>query len=390
MGGLVRWRFELFVSLLAALELASVASTRTAHRPAALVATGTSVLVLLGRRWQPLAATVGAFAALTVCLAVVPRSTTAQFFGTLATFAVAGAVNREQEAAVAWLAGAGLLAYAAWVDPYGGGTADFALSLAFGTTMWGAGLLVARRGRHVQAALARAEHAERDQAEADRQARAEERARIARELHDVVSHGLSVVVLQALAARTALEDSTHGSAEALRHLDAVESTARDALAEMRRMLGVLEADQLLLEADPAPRLAQLDELVARLQPGLGAVRLRVGLGLGLPQGLEVTAYRIVQEALTNAAKHAPGAEVSVVVERVGGAVEVRVQNGSGAATTRSPQGAGRGLVGVRERVALYDGHVEAGPDGRGGYALVARVPLPDAPSERALRRVEAS
>src|SRR6476620_10774127 len=147
---------DAFVVLLAAVEVASVLAGSAAHKPAAAALSALSALVFLGRRWQPLAASITAFAALTLSIAVMPHSTVAQFFGTLATFALAGAVNREREAVVAWLAGAGMLAYASWLDPFGGGAGDFALSLAFCTTVWGAGLLVARRSRAAAAADLRA------------------------------------------------------------------------------------------------------------------------------------------------------------------------------------------------------------------------------------------
>jgi len=380
---LARWRSDLFLVALAAVELATVAGAHVQHKSAALVITGLSVAVLLGRHWQPLAATVAAFAALTVGVAVMPRSTGAQFFGTLATFAIAGAVNREAEAVVAWAAGAALLAYTAWVDPFGGGSADFLLSLAFCTAMWGAGLLVARRGRHVNQALAEAAEAKRDGEARTRDALAAERAAIARELHDVVSHGLSVVVLQTLAARTVLADSGAAAvAEVDRHLDAVESTAREALAEMRRMLGLLqnvESDSVEIVA-PSLGLRNLDDLVARVTDGRGEVHCRVRDDLPTPAGLELAVYRITQEALTNVMKHAPGAAVVVTIDQQQDQLVIDVVNGPGSApVVDAPLGAGRGLVGARERAGLYGGSVDAAPTADGGYRLVATFPLGDAP-----------
>lgn len=378
MHTLRQYRFEVFLAALAAVELASVAAAHVAHEPAALIVTALSVFVLLGCRRQPLAASVAAFAALTVGIAVMPQATVGQFFGTLATFAVAGAVNREREAVVAWLAGAGMLAYSAWVDPFGGGTPDFLLSLAFCTAMWGAGLLVARRGRHVAEALARAEEARAGSDERTRRAIADERAAIARELHDVVSHGLSVVVVQSLAARTLLSDLRDPVAGKVdRHLDAVESTARDALEEMRRMLGLLRSlddEQGDATAGPAPGLRHLDELVERVTGGRG--RLQLPEPLVLPAGLELAVYRIIQEALTNIVKHAPGAEVLVSVHEDDEHLTVEVSNGPGAVpTVDGPLGAGRGLVGARERVALYGGTLHAAPTAEGGFRLTARFPV---------------
>ncbi|NYJ03991.1 sensor histidine kinase [Petropleomorpha daqingensis] len=363
---------DAFVVLLAAVEVASVLAADPPRAAAAAVVSAVSALVLLAHRWQPLAACVAAFAALTLSVALTPRSTLPQFFGTLATFAIAGAVNREREAVVAWLAGAGMLAYAAWVDPVGGGLGDFALSLAFGTTMWGAGLLVARRARSTAAAVRRAEDAERDRLEQGRRAVEEERARIARELHDVVSHGLSVVVLQTVAARAALHDGEPAAAVD-RHLDAVEETARDSLGDMRRMLGLLQADDADGPSAPAPGLSSLPALVDRASAGLRIGAVDVDTGAELPGGIELAVYRIVQEALTNAAKHAPGSSVAVRVQVADGRVTASVVNTAGGPGPTVP-GSGRGLVGMRERVALYGGTLAAGPTAD-GYALTASLPL---------------
>ncbi len=379
MHRLATWRFELFVLALAAVEVASVAAADVAHEPAALVTTLVSALALLGCRWQPLAATVAAFGALTVSLAVQPTSTTAQFFGTLATFAVAGAVNREREAVIAWGAGAGLLGYAAWVDPYGGGAPDFLLSLAFGTTMWGAGLLVARRGRHVRAAVEHARQADELHRQQTAQALSQERAAIARELHDVVSHGLSVVVVQTVAARSRLQDVAGAAGgDVDRHLAAVEDTARDALGEMRRMLGLLhQAGDADVSFDgPAPGLRHVDDLVERVMRGQGATSLRVDCPSELPAGLELAVYRIIQEALTNVVKHAPGASVEVEVAQGADAVQLTVCNGPPSRPAGTgPAAGGHGLVGVRERVALYGGAVTAQPTADGGFRLAATFPF---------------
>jgi len=382
MSWLREWRFEVFLAALGVVEVASVAATDVPRKAAAILITVLSVVVLAGRRWQPLAVTVAAFGALTVSVALMPRSTTAQFFGTLATFAIAGAVNREREAIVAWLAGAGMLGYAAWVDPFGGGTSDFLLSLAFGTTMWGAGVLVARRGRHIRAVVALADQAERNRDVQTRHALAEERATIARELHDVVSHGLSVVIVQTLAARGVLTDVHDAAAEDVdRHLDAVESTARDALAEMRRMLGLLQnttdADHRRDDiSSPAPRLRHLDDLVARVAGHVDAV-LHIDPAVDLPPGLDLAVYRITQEALTNVIKHAPGAEVEVAVRQENGQLTLAVRNGpSMMVSVHPPLGAGRGLIGVRERAALYGGAATAGSTPDGGFALTVTFPDP--------------
>jgi signal transduction histidine kinase len=369
---------DVFLVLLAGIEVTAVLTAAGPHRPAAAALSALSALVFLGRRWQPLAASITAFAALTLSTVVMPHSTIAQFFGTLASFALAGAVNREREAAVAWLAGAGMLGYAAWGDPLGGRAGDFLLSLAFGTTMWAAGLLVARRTRSTAAAELRAELAERDRQEQARHAVEEERARIARELHDIVSHGLSVVVLQTLAARAALQDD---ATEVDRHLVAVEETARDALGEMRRMLGLLQAGDLPDPATapvPSPGLHSLPALVERATAAGLRITAELDLDTELASGLELAIYRVVQEALTNAVKHAPGSAVTVCL-RIDDAVAVVTVTDDGARTpTEEPAGAGQGLIGMRQRAELYGGTLAAGPTGDGGYRVTAIFPLREA------------
>lgn len=381
------WGLEVFVVALATVETASVLSAGGPSRVAAAAVTAASVLVLLARRWQALAASLAAFGLLTVGIELMPRSTLAQFFGLLATFAICGAVNRDREAVAAWLAGAGTLAYAAWGDPFGGGLGDFLLSLAFGTTMWGAGWLVARRGRQAAQSARRAEQAEREQLATTRQALAEERARIAREMHDVVSHGLSVVVVQAQAARGALADlagaagPADGEAEVERHLDAVEVTARDALGEMRRMLGLLQVEELPGAFDmepepPTPGVRNVAALVDRARAAGIDVEVTGPLPDDpLPAGLDLTVYRVAQEALTNVVKHAPGAHVDLSIACCDGRVVVDVLDDGGGRAAGGPPGTGHGLVGMRERVTLYGGTVQAAPTAAGGFRVHAVVPV---------------
>ncbi len=366
---------DVFLVLLAAVEVAAVLTAPGPHQPAAAALSALSALVFLARRWQPLAASITAFAAVTLSVVVMPHSTIAQFFGTLATFALAGAVNRERVGVVAWFAGAGMLAYASWGDPFGGGAGDFVLSPAFGTTMWAAGLLVARRTRSTAAAELRAELAERDRQEQARHAVEEERARIARELHDIVSHGLSVVVLQTAAARAALQD---GGADADRHLDAVEETARDALGEMRRMLGLLQAGDLpdpAAQPAPSPGLHSLPGLVDRATAAGVRITADLDLDTELASGLELAIYRVVQEALTNAVKHAPGAAVIVRLRIDADTAEITVTDDGGSSPPHPPEGAGQGLIGMRQRAELYGGSLSTGPTADGGYRVSATFPI---------------
>jgi signal transduction histidine kinase len=398
-------RFELFVIGLAALEVASLLVGSPGHHPGAMAVTAASALVLLGRRWRPLVCCVLAFALITVELALVPRSTTAQFAGTLVTFAVAGAINAERDAVLAWLAGVGLLVYASWGDPLGGGLSDFLLSLAVGTALWRAGLLVSRRGRHATAMTARAESAERDREQRTRAAVQEERARLARELHDVVSHGLAVAIVQTVAARADLgghlDDSESQRLAVDRHLAAVETSARDALGEMRRMLGLLSVDGEATATTPppsvSPGLRELPALVERLSSArvVGRVTQTVADAGDLPASLDLAAYRIVQEALTNVVKHAPGGDIDVAVARAGQQLVIDVVNTPAPAVRAGrgsdpPTDGGRGLVGMRERVALYSGTLSAGPCRDGGYHVQARLAVPDDRDSSTIRRSAAS
>jgi len=332
------WALDAVLVALAAGEAASVLAASSAHALAAALS-ALSALVLLARRWQPLTATVAAFALLALAVAAAVPITGVQFFGILATFAIAGAINGDREALVGWAAGALMLAYGTWHADTGGRVADYALTLAFATTMWGAGVLVRRRTRDTRAAVQRAELAERDRQEQARRAVAEERARLARELHDVVSHGLSVIVLQTMAARAGLADGPEDDVD--RHLGAVEEIARESLGEMRRMLGLLQSDDLAPEPDlPAPGLASLPALLERA--GAAGVRVdsvQLPSGVTLPGALELSVFRVVQEALTNAVKHAPGSSVAVAVRAEERAVVVTVVNsaGTGTSTSRGPE-----------------------------------------------------
>ncbi|WP_282792622.1 sensor histidine kinase [Streptomyces sp. CC224B] len=212
------------------------------------------------------------------------------------------------------------------------------------------------------------------QEEATRRAVEEERARIAAELHDVVTHNVSVMVIQAGAARTVMDRAPEQSKEALL---AVEAGGRAAMAELRHVMGLLAApDHERADGlEPQPGLAQLDALTARVRAAGTPVSVRVSLPPDpLPPGVDLAAYRVVQEALTNTIKHARGARASVTVGSTGDCLEIEVTD-TGGATDRPPvEGNGRGLMGLRERLAVYGGELTAGPAPDGGYRVAARIP----------------
>lgn len=219
--------------------------------------------------------------------------------------------------------------------------------------------------------------AQRRVVRAEREARAvvEERNRIARELHDVLGHSVSVMTVQASAVRRRLGPD---QVEERRALETVEAVGREALDEMRRMVGMLRQSDDGADRVPTPGTGQLDDLVEKFRVAGLPVRLhRTGIGRELPGGLDLTVYRIVQEGLTNALRHAvaPGA-VEVELAYGDGAVEVRVRDdGRAADDAAEPDPAvGHGLLGMRERVALYGGTLRAGPRD-GGFVLAARLPI---------------
>jgi signal transduction histidine kinase len=245
------------------------------------------------------------------------------------------------------------------------------IPLLFGIA-WLAGFALNARAEQADAAEARAVQAERERETAARIAVAEERARIARELHDIVAHAVSVMVLQVGAVRHKLPEELADESDALR---GVEGAGRTALAEMRRLLAAMRDDGDDLELGPQPGLVSVGSLVAEVERAGLPVALHVeGETAPLPRAVELSAYRIVQEALTNALKHAHASRADVTL-RYGPdelRIEVRDDGSGGGATSNGP---GYGLVGVRERVKIYGGTMTAGTAPDGGFVLDARLPL---------------
>jgi signal transduction histidine kinase len=263
--------------------------------------------------------------------------------------------------------------------------ADLVVNVLCAVAAYAVGDNVRRRRLRVMELAERAERLEHERFLEANQAVAAERARIARELHDVVAHSLSVMVVQAGAARRLLAQDAERAAAALA---TVEDTGRGALVEMRRLLGLLR-EGAEAERAPQPGMAGLADLIAA-DPNL-SVHLRVeGTPVELPPGIELSAFRIVQEALTNVRKHAGPADTEVVLRYGAFAVEIEVaDDGRGASTlvgahgpesANAPGAGGVGLVGMRERVALCGGHLQAGPRPGGGWLVRASLPLEGAPA----------
>jgi signal transduction histidine kinase len=240
-----------------------------------------------------------------------------------------------------------------------------------------AGVAIARR-RNREAALER--HAATLDAERERAAAAavgEERARIARELHDVVAHGVSMIVVQAQGGARMVRIEPREAEEAFA---AIERTGRQSLTEMRRLLGMLRTADERAALVPQPGVERLGVLIEGVRSAGLPVDLRVeGATSALPPGVDVSAYRIVQEALTNALKHAGPARAQVRVRYLANAVELEVSDDGAGARARGGA-SGHGLIGMRERVSVYGGRLEVGAPPSGGYLIRARLPFE--PTER--------
>jgi signal transduction histidine kinase len=300
---------------------------------------------------------------------LVPKDLIPFLAGCAALFLVG--LLRDRRLAIAGIVLAiGVEALVAYRDPLKNLSAFIATCIVFGL-IWTVAFALGRKFEEADEAKKRAAQAEREREERARTAVTEERARIARELHDVVGHSVSVMTVQASAVRRLLRPEQKREREALL---IVERTGREALAEMRRMVGVLRRPEEGPALAPQPSLEHVERLIEQAREAGLSVELRVeGEPQPLPAGVDLTAYRLVQEGLTNALKHARAERAQVVVCYGDGDLEVTVSDdGRGAG---SADGGGHGLVGMRERVAVFGGELEAGPRAEGGYRLRAKLPV---------------
>jgi signal transduction histidine kinase len=325
---------------------------------------------LYWRRTYPLPAFIGCWLALFALAATVR-----DFDNVSTTFVIAyfvsllslGAHTRGKEmAAAVLLVLIGIVTFGVTdSDPITVGNIAFATFFVGGP--WATGLAIRLRGDLAESNA----RLKLEQEESTRRAIAEERATIARELHDVVAHAISVTVLQSRGARRLLgtdEDAVRGA------LDAIEHTNTQALGDMRRLLAVLRDTEGDAVTTPQPSLARLDDLVDDVRRSGLAVRVdERGRDRDVPPGVDLSAYRIVQEALTNVLKHAAAQEATVTLSYEPDQLRLSVRDdGRGAAGDGGAQG--HGLVGIRERVAVVGGEVEAGPVAGGGFEVRARLP----------------
>jgi signal transduction histidine kinase len=340
--------------------------------PLAVVAAGALALQPVASFTAPLVA----LAAMLTMVTVSPSETEETAFMFLALLLATWCLgaNNDRRHALAGLIAA--QAATVWLNyQFDGHAVDyFFVSLFVGAT-WLCGFVVNRRAEHTRALTERARLLESEQARAAERAVEEERARIARELHDVIAHSVSVMTVQAGAVRRLLQPEQERERQAL---ETVEETGRQALAEMRRLVGLLREQDEVVDLAPQPGMKTLDILVGTVREAGLPVDLAVeGQPRELAPGVDLSAYRVVQEALTNTLKYAGPAQAWVNVRW--GAKELELVIANDGRSDGGQNGGGHGLVGMRERVALCGGELESGPRAGGGYIVRARLPIGGAP-----------
>jgi len=345
------------------------------------IATALGMAAMLLRSWQPLVALAGAGAMGVVHTTsqVVPAMPV-DLAAAVALYTVAARPSTAR--VMSYAAGAATVALAflplahppaPWLGTWAGSPWLPPVTVALA---WLIGDRSRTRQAYLEQVTQRAHDLERQRHQQAELAAAGERARIARELHDAVAHGLSIVVIQAQAAASSMD---RRPAAARAALDAIVATGRDSLGEMRRLLGLTRPDGA--ELAPLPGLADLPALVDRVRATGLPVQLRVSGPLAdLPTGVGLSAYRIAQEALTNALKHGgPGTTVNIAVDRGSEAVEITVADTGRGAVGTPDEACGSGLRGMRERVAMLGGTLATGDRPGGGFEVRARLPVADPP-----------
>jgi len=349
-------------------------SSRGAHVPAPAYSLMLGFLpaIALRRRWP--GSTFTLMALMQAGLVVLRTQPSADVVAWLvAPYSAAAYASRRVRLAIAAGAGVALVLLGL---PVGHGWAQRGNAvqlIVIGAGAWIAGTVVRSRRAAAEDVRQLADRLEREREEHARRVAAQERLRIARELHDIVAHKLSIVVVQAQAAQRVAD-----RARATRVMATVEETGRSALEEMRRLLGVLRAssDEPELSSEgPQPGLSALDSLLEQVRAaGLPVALTLSGEQVPLPDALDLSAYRIVQEALTNALKHAGPAHASVRLRFAADLVEITVADDGQGGPALVP-GSGHGLTGMRERAALLGGALEAGPQPGGGFLVRVTLPI---------------
>jgi signal transduction histidine kinase len=373
-----RYAVEALVVLAAVVAMLDVALRDGAGQPGtsdwlAVPAMAVIILPLLGQRRFPFAAPLAVWLAAAATSFVDGRLLGFAIGGTVAGLAAAVLIGNLRDERLSRI-GLVIVVASTMVIVYnepGHAAGNFVFTPLLFVVGWLAGYALRSRDTQARAAEERAAQAEREREVAARIAVAEERARIARELHDIVAHAVSVMVLQVGAVRHRLPAAQHEDADALRD---VEQAGRSALAEMRRLLGALRDADEQAELAPQPGLDRIGKLAAEVErSGLPVHVVVDGEPYELPRALDLSAYRIVQEGLTNALKHASAsrADVTVTYRPDELCIEVR-DDGTGGGAAGSN---GHGLVGVRERVKVYGGEMTASTPVEGGFVLATRLPV---------------
>ena len=312
-----------------------------------------------------------------------PPNTTALVGAMVATYSVAAyGDGRTPVVGAVFISGVIAVVAAAAVGVDADATlTDLAAAVLVFLTVWVLGDRMRTRRAYTAALEERAQRLEQEREAQAKAAVREERTRIARELHDVVAHSVSVIVVQATAAGRVLDSDDSHPARVREALGTIEATGRAALAELRTVLGALRTDDQDDQArTPQPGLAKLPELVQHTRQAGLPVELRIqGERQALPPGIDLSAYRIVQEALTNALKHASPTSATVVVRYQPDRLDLQVSNDDRDASPADHHRSGQGLVGMRERVLLFGGHFQAGPLPGGGFSVQASFPLDPTP-----------
>jgi signal transduction histidine kinase len=336
----------------------------------------TGVAVALRRRWP-----VAVLAVVAVVILVQQLYGASLNFGSLAAvialFTVAADTPRRTSLVVlallpAYLLAADLMYATVHPIPTELLIGQFLSAVVIFAIVWLAGDSLRSRRTRMRALEERAERLEREQAEQARIAVQNERAVIARELHDIVAHSVSVMVVQAAAARRIVDDQPD---EARAAMASIETTGREALAEMRRLLGVLRSDDGPAPLEPQQGLASIGTVIAGADRAGVVVELVVeGEPRTLPPGLDLTAYRIVQEALTNTVKHAAPARATVRIRYEPDGLALDIADDGARPAEADPLAGGHGLIGMEERVRLYGGEFAAGPRQPRGFGIAVRLP----------------
>jgi signal transduction histidine kinase len=242
-----------------------------------------------------------------------------------------------------------------------------------GGCAWAMGRYARARRLEAEASAVRAHRAELERDEQAELAVTQERDRIARELHDVIAHSVSLMGVQAGAAERILDRDPDRARDAL---TSIQTTARESVGELRRLLGILRAENGASRLAPQPDLAAVEQLVAHTREAGSPLQLVIeGERRHLPAGVELSAYRVVQEALTNVRKHAPGARTEVRITYARDVVELLIENEPAMhANGSAAAGTGSGIIGMSERVALYGGSLDAAPRADGGFRVWAKLP----------------